>query len=309
MAEPAVSVVVATRDRPGHLASCLAALRVAAPAEVVVVDSASRADLAPQVARLAAASGARLLRLEVPGASRARNSGWRVARCDLVAFVDDDVRVGPAWASAMGRALAAPGVSFVAGRTVPPPEQAGTDRPVALLDGVLAGSLDRTSPEPLGASANLGIRRSALAAVGGFDERLGPGTWWRAGEDVELLDRLLSFGFTGWYAPDALAFHDQWRTRRALLALDAGYGLAMGARIALLFGRDVARARRALVTQVWSRGVRTGARDAVHAYEFGALDAGVHTCGVLLGLAVAAGSGLRRRPWGPLPGEGTAPCA
>lgn len=303
-----MSVVVATRDRPGHLARCLAALRVAAPAEVVVVDSASGADLAREVARLAAASGARLLRLEAPGASRARNSGWRAACCDLVAFVDDDVQVSPAWATAMARALAAPGVSFVAGRTVPPPEQAATDRPVALRDGTLAGLLDRTSAEPLGASANLGVHRSVLAAVGGFDERLGPGTRWRAGEDIELLDRLLGCGFTGWYAPDALAFHDQWRARWDLLALDAGYGLAMGARIALLFGRDAPRARRALVTQVWSRGVRAGARDAVHAYEFGAVDAGVHTLGVLLGLAGAALSGLRRRPWGPLPGEGPARC-
>ncbi|MDP9181294.1 MAG: glycosyltransferase, partial [Actinomycetota bacterium] len=75
LSRPAVSVVVPTRDRPGFLRSCLAAITpLLGPGdELVVVDSASadRAAVAAEVTPPAV-----LVRVERPGASRARNAGW-----------------------------------------------------------------------------------------------------------------------------------------------------------------------------------------------------------------------------------------
>ena len=70
--------MVPTRDRPGHLAACLASLRASLDAadELIVVDSAS---IAPEVAGVAHAHGATVMREALPGASRARNRGWREA--------------------------------------------------------------------------------------------------------------------------------------------------------------------------------------------------------------------------------------
>ena len=255
-----LSVVVPTRDRPEHLARCLAALRVALRSEdeLLVVDSASTLPVADA------------LRCDLPGASRARNAGWRAARHDLVAFVDDDVEVAAGWAEAMAAALTEH--DWVAGAVGVPVGQEHRERPVAVTTLTRPTRLTLATRGTLGASANLGARRSALAAVGGFDERLGPGTWTRAAEDLDLLDRLLAAGHEGWFAPDARATHDQWRDRRALLRLDHGYGVGLGARLVLLLRRGQrGRARTVLRDAVWSATVVTGARDLAHGYQFGAL--------------------------------------
>lgn len=274
-------MVVPTRDRPEHLARCLAALRVALRSEdeLVVVDSASTVPVPAA------------LRCEAPGASRARNAGWRAARHDLVAFVDDDVEVAPGWADAMTAALGSH--DWVAGAVGVPAGQEDRERPVAVTYLTTATPLTSATRGTLGASANLGVRRSALAKVGGFDERLGPGTWTRAAEDLDLLDRLLAAGHDGWFAPDAAATHDQWRDRRALLRLDHGYGIGLGARVVLLLRRG--QRRRALTVArdaVWTATVRTGARDLRSGYEFGALLCAVRLLGFLRGL-VRGGAVLR----------------
>ena len=268
-----LSVVVPTRDRPEHLRRCLSALRseLTGDDELLVVDSASRK----------AVPGA--LRCDQPGASRARNAGWRAARHELVAFVDDDVEVLPGWADALAAALS--DAAWVAGAVGAPAGLADRARPVAVTTLTAPTRLTTASRGTLGASANLGVRRSALADVGGFDERLGPGTWTRAAEDLDLLDRLLAAGHDGWFAPEAAAVHDQWRGRRQLVALDHGYGIGLGARLVLLTRRGQrGRARTVARDALWQGTVVTGVRDLARRYEFGALLALVRLAGVARGL-------------------------
>ena len=233
-----LSVVVPTRDRPEMLAACLGALGASLRAgdELIVVDSAS-AD-AGSVAAVVAAHGGRLVRCDEPGASRARNAGIGAAAHGVVAFVDDDVRVAPGWAAGMAAAFATDGVVFVTGRVDVPPEQADRQRLVALKTEVHPNPIDLETPAPLGASANLGVRRDALVAVGGFDELLGGGARLEAAEDLDLFDRLLAAGFRGRYEPEALAFHEQWRDRWALVRLDWRYGIGAGARLSKLARTD-----------------------------------------------------------------------
>ena len=236
-----LSVVVPTRDRPDFLASCLDALAQldVPPVEVLVVDSASTD---PAAAR-ASASHVAVLRCELPGASRARNAGWRAARGRIVAFVDDDVRVAADWSSRICAPFAEDDVAFVtgavrAGRPVP---GAGAHvAPVAVTDDVPAGPFDRTTSGNVGASANLAVRRDALAAVGGFDEAMGAGARFRAAEDIDLFRRLFEHG-RGWHAADAVGHHDQWRGRRALVGLDADYGFGCGVHLAKVVRTDRAR--------------------------------------------------------------------
>jgi GT2 family glycosyltransferase len=265
-------VVVPTRDRPAHLARCVAALRaeLGEGDELLVVDSASRVPVA----------GA--LRCQRPGASLARNTGWRAARHDLIAFVDDDVEVQSGWAEAMVAGLT--DSAWVAGAVGVPPGQEHRERPVAVTTLITPTRLTLASRGTVGASANLGVRRSALRAVGGFDERLGPGTWTRAAEDLDLLDRLLAAGYEGWFAPEARAVHDQWRSRRELVGLDHGYGIGLGVRLVLLWRRGQrGRARTVLRDAVWSGTVRTGLRDVAHRYELGALLCAARLAGVVRG--------------------------
>lgn len=257
---PPLSVIVATSGRPELLDAALASLRdsLSDVDELVVVESGS-AQPEP-VWEVARRHGATLLVADAPGVSKARNLGWREARHEQVAFIDDDIRVRPAWATAMTTALAAhPGAAFVSGR-IDLPEGQGT-LSLTVKDDDDEQEFDHRSGGVIGHSANLGMHRAVLAAVGGFDEAMGPGSRWPAGEDPDLLDRVLATGAHGWYAPDAAAHHEHWRRVRQYVVLQHRYGIGSGARLAKLLRSDRARFRVVLVDDVWRWGLASIARE------------------------------------------------
>jgi glycosyltransferase involved in cell wall biosynthesis len=280
----ALSVVVPTRDRVELLAGCLAALRadLTADDELIVADSASVSG--EQVAAVAARFGARVVRCPRPGASRARNLGWQASSHELVGFVDDDVRVWPGWAGALVAAFDDDAIGFVTGRVVVPDSQRDAERPVAVTSRATATPLHPGLDGDLGASANLGVRRSALDRAGGFDETLGPGTWASSAEDLDLFDRLFQAGTFGLFEPAVCAEHDQWRSRRQLIALDWRYGKGMGVRLARLARWDRPRARRLLWEAVITQGLTCVARDLRHGYEFGAVTVSTRILATVVGV-------------------------
>lgn len=270
------------------LTTCLAALRseLTDADEIIVVDSGSRGPR--PIATAAAQADAKLVRSERAGASLARNLGWGVAAHDLVAFIDDDVRVRAGWAAAMSAAFDDGAVEFVTGGVVVPVGQERAERPVAISSRTVYTPLHPGLAGDIGASANLGIRRRALEAVGGFDETLGPGTWASSAEDLDLFDRLFRTKCAGVFEPLACAEHDQWRTKPQLLALDWRYGKGMGVRLARLAAWDRPRARRLLREALITQGVRSVVQDLRDGYEFGALTATVRTFATVIGMVVGA---------------------
>lgn len=264
-----ISVVVPTRDRPELLDGCLTALRASIRDgdEIVVADSAST-DL--RVREVAEAQGARYVRCDLPGASRARNAGWRACRREIVAFIDDDVRVDAGWAAAIVAAFADPGVTFVTGKIGEPDGSTGPR--VAQLEGDEPRRLDADTAGVIGHSANLAVRRRALEAIGGFDESLGAGARFLAAEDLDLFDRLFAAGYIGRYEPSASAVHESWRRLREFVRLQGAYGYGAGARVAKLIRRDRSRgmhaARAAFVTSGFAtlgRALRDRRRTAIAA--------------------------------------------
>src|SRR4051794_26576424 len=91
---PAVSVIVPVRAGGDHIVRCLHALRASLtrPCEIIVVaDGANPDDQA-----IAQEAGARVICTETAaGPARARNLGARVARGEILLFVDADVLVRP----------------------------------------------------------------------------------------------------------------------------------------------------------------------------------------------------------------------
>ena len=277
-------MVIPTRDRPDHLRLCLRSVRASLGSgdEVIVVDSASSD---PRVRTVAAEHGVTYLRADLQGASRARNVGWRAARHEVVAFIDDDVRVLPGWASALRDAFEShPSVAFVTGRLQLPPDVIWTDVPISTKEDTEPALLEALTPGLLGHSANLAVRRCALRAIGGFDERLGAGADFMAAEDNDLWDRLFAVGLVGRYEPDARAWHEQWRRRRDLIALNWSYGFGSGARVAKLVRTDRARARLIGPGVFWSWGLADMAR-WLPRYRFAAALSVVRVAGAAVGLA------------------------
>jgi glycosyltransferase involved in cell wall biosynthesis len=180
-----VSVVIPTLGRPS-LAALLTALAAADPAplpvELLLVD-----DRPAPAGELAVPPGAdvKVLTGRAAGPAAARNIGWRAASHDWVAFLDDDVLPDPDWFVRLAADLtgAPASVGGVQGRLrVPLP----ADRRPTDWERVTAGLAD-------GAwiTADMAYRRVALAAAGGFDERL-PRAF---REDAELAHRVRAAGW------------------------------------------------------------------------------------------------------------------
>ncbi|HWE55066.1 MAG TPA: glycosyltransferase family 2 protein [Acidimicrobiales bacterium] len=207
-ASPKVSVCVATYRRPEKLERLLDHLAdLQAPAggfEVVVVDDGSPAtDGVTQVLAARTADFPVPLRwVTLPknsGRAAARNTAWRRATGEWVAFTDDDCRPDPKWLHALVEAAESGGdaPAVVQGRVVPDPERVG------LLANPLARSLRVDTLSELFETANILYRTEVLESVGGFDESF-PG----AGEDTDLGWRVREHGYATTFAPEALVIHD-----------------------------------------------------------------------------------------------------
>jgi glycosyltransferase involved in cell wall biosynthesis len=186
-----VSVVVPTHDRADYLAVTLDSLiaqDIEEAYEVIVVDDGS-ADGTAGVARRA---GVLYIRHDRPrGANAARNEGARAASSPLIALVDDDVFAPSGWLRAMVDGAAAHPDAEAFGGPIharfdgPAPRSCGREAPpITTLD---LGATDREAE--LVWSANMLVRRSALARVGDFDETLPTG-----GDEEEWLRRLRKEG-------------------------------------------------------------------------------------------------------------------
>ncbi|QDV05831.1 GDP-mannose-dependent alpha-(1-6)-phosphatidylinositol monomannoside mannosyltransferase [Planctomycetes bacterium Poly30] len=176
------------------------------PEVLVVYDG----DEAPLRARLAqfAARGVRVVPEPAFGLNVKRNRGLQEASHDRVLFTDDDCVPDPEWVQGMCAALNSH--SVVTGRVLP--------LGVGVAASVREGSEARTFRGPLavllpwraGCGNNLGVRKAHARAIGGFDARIGVGTWSGAACDTEFLFRSLrARGGEVYYAPDAVVRHRQ----------------------------------------------------------------------------------------------------
>src|SRR5262245_42383038 len=99
---PRLSVVIPHLNEADNLRRCLRSLVADRagdlPFEIIVVDNGSRES--PQ-ARCADFVGVRFALEAEPGPGPARNLGARLARSDIIAFIDADCVVEPGWAHAI----------------------------------------------------------------------------------------------------------------------------------------------------------------------------------------------------------------
>ena len=254
---PPVTVVVATCGRPDSVERCVGSVLACeySNAEIVVVENRPGSEATRQMLLSRFAHEPSLRYVEEPraGASRARNAGLAVAEGDIVAFVDDDVVVDPAWLEHCVRAFeAADDIACVTGLILPLTLESqsqllleqfatfgkGFHRKVYRLP-------DARSQDPLfpytagsiGSGANTAVLREAARELGGFDSTLGPGTPAAGAEDLDLYVRLLQAGHCVVYEPSALVRHEHPRGMKRLGRQAYRYGVGMGA----LLGKQLVR--------------------------------------------------------------------
>ena len=201
-------------------------------------------DQAPseQARRIVAASGLRnAIYLTQPrlGLSASRNLALASARGAFLAVTDDDCAPDPAWVGALGSAFArAPQPAAVTGSVLPlgerPPGTFAISLRVAQAPADHQGRA--LPPWAVGSGGKFAARAEVLRECGGWDERLGTGSPGRAGEDAELLYRLLRRGHVVRYDPAAIVRHE-WQTRARRLATRWSYGYGIGAMCGLSLAR------------------------------------------------------------------------
>lgn len=158
---PDYTVVIPTTGRPAlrTLLDTLAAAEGPGPAEVIVVDDR------PQGTPLEVPEGVRVLRSHGRGPAAARNAGWRAAKSEWIAFVDDDVVLAADWPAQLVADLA----------RLPPEAAASQARIVVPLPDDRKPTDDERGTAGLETArwitADMAYRRAALVESGGFDER------------------------------------------------------------------------------------------------------------------------------------------
>lgn len=202
-----MSVIVPMRNAAAHVLEQVAALSNQAPPdldfEVIWVDNGSD-DGTPQLVESAIRGDPRMRLISAPEVQTsyfARNRGVADARADLLLFCDADDVVDEHWVESMASAL--------------------TDADV--VGGALKFAIDEAATitrEPVHAflpaarTANLGVRKEAYVALGGFNGFM------RSGEDWAFCWRAQLQGLRFGFRPDAVVLYrrrtTEWARMRQL---------------------------------------------------------------------------------------------
>ncbi len=176
---PLVSVVIPTRDRPDMLREAINTVRAQTFTnyEIIVVINGPENPLTQKTMEATAGSGCSVVRVEQAGIAVALNAGAKAARGEWLAFLDDDdlwepnkLEVELKVAAAAAADVIFSDFSIVGGRDC---VRAPPLRP-PLSSSVRAAMTVRNYG---GGCSTTTVKRSAMLAVGGFDESMRSPDW------------------------------------------------------------------------------------------------------------------------------------
>lgn len=209
--KPMVSVIVPCFNAARKLPTLLTALKVQTyPSdayEVIVVDDGST-DATAAVAR---SHGVRVLSQVNGGSYKARNTGVRQCRGEIIAFTDDDCSPEPDWLSEGVKALQEADADLAGGRMC---FDFSNPKSVVELYDFNFHLKQEFYIFKMGwaVTANLFVRKHVIEAVDGFNEMT------RSGADRVFGRTATGAGFKLTYAPKAIVRHPTRRTLKALMS-------------------------------------------------------------------------------------------
>jgi len=215
-----VTAIICTRNRSRFLALAIGSLQNQTYAphryEILVVDNGSTDDTSAVVTRLARNSPVpvHLVEESQVGLSVARNTSWKFAQGEIVAYLDDDAIACPDWIEQCVKVyMDGDHVQGVGGRIEPwwesPPPTWMPSSMLRYLTSLDFGDQTRAIawPEFL-PGCNCSYRRNVFEHIGGFDTQLGrSGASLLAMEDNEFSLRAMRAGMTLYYSPHMAIRH------------------------------------------------------------------------------------------------------
>lgn len=220
------SLIVATLGCDREVAEFLDSVLVQGrtDVEVILVDQNADDRLAPVEAAHAGRLPLRRLRSAVRNANHARNLGLRHARGEVVAFPDDDCLYPPGVLDRADAAFAADAaLQVLTGPAASPGGGLGSGR--WRRDG---GPIDLGNVWTSVIEFNLFLRRAAAMGLGGFDERMGPGTPFGSAEGNDLVCRAMSRGMAAHYDAALRIVHPDKRLTDVAVERAERYGRGLG---------------------------------------------------------------------------------
>lgn len=227
-----ISLVICSKNRAQQLRVCLdyvTTINCPWEWELIVVNNASTDDTGGVLDDFAKTAPMAFQHLyeAVAGTGHARNTGWKCARGEYVAFIDDDCYPHEDYLATVVACLNESSWGFVGGRVLlfDP-----TDYPITTQTSNVSKEYKPYSFIAPGEihGANFAFRRQALEEVKGFDPRFGAGTPFPC-EDVDVLARILGAGWAGIYDPRPLVYHHHRRRGDAVPRLIRSYDRGRGA--------------------------------------------------------------------------------
>ncbi len=195
------TVVICTKDRGDQIVDTVTSVLASGRQdfELLIIDQ-SESDVT-QLALLPFLDDARIryIRTHDVGVARSRSLALHEANNEFVLNTDDDCVVDPSWIDENLRALNDnPRAAIVFGDVIAPPDPSNGYAPESVADTDFTvhsiWSWKTTDGANVGIGASMGMRRSVLLDLGGFDHQLGPGTRFRNSEDTDMTLRTVLGG-------------------------------------------------------------------------------------------------------------------
>jgi len=206
-----VSVYIPAYNVADFLAPCIEALlgQTLCADEILVIDDGSQDNSAEIASRY---PQVKLIKHpENKGLASARNTALRAARNELVASVDADCVAAPSWLAELTAHLNDPALVGIGGKLIEGVQRSAADRWRAVHMPQHWGDTSIRNPRFL-FGCNTLFRKSALLALGGYDERMSTN-----GEDTDLCVRLRQKNWEFLYVPSAQATHLRHDTTLSVL--------------------------------------------------------------------------------------------
>ena len=218
---PFISVIIATFNRTKYLEICLKSVLANSydRYEVIIVDQSKDNRTKELIdSKFSHYEKIRYLHTETIGLSHARNLGWKEAKGEIIAFVDDDAVPVRGWLEAYANAFSEidPTPAIVGGKIeaiweIPKPKWYPKEREFLLALYDIGDEIKPFSEFELPIGANFAILRKIIKEFRGFDNRVGFNQSRKksmiAGEDTLIGLRIKDAGHSIYYQPGAKVYH------------------------------------------------------------------------------------------------------
>lgn len=202
------SIVIPTYNRLERLATCIESLThldyPRTEFEVIIVDDGSQTPLEPVVLAVKDQLNLTFIKQANAGPANARNKGAKRAKGKYLVFTDDDCAPAPDWLSTLGARFATTPDVMIGGCAVNAlPENLYSTASQVLIDYLYNYYNTGSEGAKFFASNNFALPTNLFHKLGGFDTSFPLA----AGEDRELCDRILHYGYNMVYAPEVRVYH------------------------------------------------------------------------------------------------------